>query len=63
MVDVAAPGTYTVTFVNDGATLHDVTFADGTTISAEGHQSATGGHDPGRGDDFICSVLAMPTPG
>ena len=27
-------GTYTVTFVNDGGVLHDVTFADGTKIVA-----------------------------
>ena len=37
MVHVAEAGTYTVTFVNDGGTFHDVTFADGTVIGAEGH--------------------------
>ena len=37
----SAPGTYTVTFVNDGGTYHDLTFADGTVIGAEGHESAT----------------------
>ena len=35
MVHVAEPGTYAVTFVNDGGTFHDVTFADGTVIGAE----------------------------
>ena len=57
MVDVAAPGTYTVTFINDGGALHDVTFADGTTISAEGHETATGEVTiPADGITFICSV-------
>ncbi|HJR88809.1 MAG TPA: multicopper oxidase domain-containing protein, partial [Aeromicrobium sp.] len=57
MVDVAEPGTYTVTFVNDGGVLHDVTFADGTKISAEGHATATGEVTiPAEGMSFICSV-------
>ena len=57
MVHVSAPGAYTVRFVNDVGTLHDVTFADGTTISAEGHQSATGEVIiPAKGTTFICSV-------
>src|SRR5687767_8506205 len=42
MVHVDGPGTYTVNFVNDGGTLHDVTFADGTKITADGHATATG---------------------
>jgi len=29
MVHVQAPGTYAVSFVNDGGTFHDVTFDDG----------------------------------
>ncbi len=57
MVHVAEPGRYTVTFVNDGGTFHDVTFADGTVIGADGRQSASGevaiGPD---GMSFICSV-------
>ena len=57
MVDVAEPGLYTVNFVNDGGVLHDVTFADGTTISAEGHSTATGEVTvPASGMTFICSV-------
>ena len=57
MVDVAEPGTYTVTFVNDGGVLHDVTFADGTTIPAEGHSTAIGEVSiPAEGLTFICSV-------
>lgn len=57
MAHVDGPGTYTVNFVNDGGTLHDVTFADGTTISAEGHATATGEITvPAEGMTFICSV-------
>ena len=57
MVDVVEAGTYSVTFVNDGGILHDVTFADGTTISAEGHETATGEVTiPEGGITFICSV-------
>jgi len=57
MVHVPGPGTYEVTFVNDGGIFHDVTFADGTVIGAEGHQSATGEVTIGPdGMTFICSV-------
>jgi uncharacterized cupredoxin-like copper-binding protein len=57
MVDVDEPGTYAVTFINDGGTLHDVTFADGTTISAEAHATARGEVTiPAEGITFICSV-------
>ncbi len=56
-VTVDVPGTYAVTFVNDGGTFHDVTFADGTVIGAEGHQTATGEVTIGPdGMTFICSV-------
>jgi len=57
MVHVDGPGTYTVRFINDGGTLHDVTFADGTTIQAEGHATATGEVEvPAGGIGFLCSV-------
>jgi FtsP/CotA-like multicopper oxidase with cupredoxin domain len=57
MVHVAAPGSYRVTFVNDGGTFHDITFADGTVIGADGHESATGEVTIGpEGMTFICSV-------
>jgi FtsP/CotA-like multicopper oxidase with cupredoxin domain len=57
MVHIPAPGTYTVTFVNDGGTFHDVTFADGTVIGADGHETATGEVTiPAEGMGFICSV-------
>jgi FtsP/CotA-like multicopper oxidase with cupredoxin domain/plastocyanin len=57
MVHVATPGLYAVTFVNGGGTLHDLTFADGTKIAAEGHTTATGEvRIPAAGQTFICSV-------
>jgi FtsP/CotA-like multicopper oxidase with cupredoxin domain len=57
MPHVEAAGTYRVHFVNDGGTTHDVTFADGTTISADGHTDATGMVTiPSEGMAFICSV-------
>src|SRR5688500_569799 len=57
MVHVDGPGTYTVTFVNDGGVPHDVTFADGTTIAAEGGETATGELTvPVDGIGFICSI-------
>jgi plastocyanin len=57
MVHVEAPGAYAVSFVNDGGTLHDVTFADGTRIEAEAHATATGEVTiPAAGLTFICSV-------
>jgi manganese oxidase len=56
-VTVDAPGTYAVTLVNDGGTFHDVTFADGTVIGAEGHETASGEVTIGPdGMTFICSV-------
>lgn len=57
MVHVPEPGTYTVTFVNDGGIFHDVTFDDGTVIAADGHETATGEITiPEGGLGFICSV-------
>jgi FtsP/CotA-like multicopper oxidase with cupredoxin domain len=57
MVHLDRPGTYEVTFVNDGGTFHDVTFADGTVIGAEGHATATGTVTiPAEGMSFLCSV-------
>jgi FtsP/CotA-like multicopper oxidase with cupredoxin domain len=56
MVHLPEAGTYTVTFVNDGGTFHDVTFADGTVIGAEGHETASGEVTiPAEGMSFICS--------
>jgi manganese oxidase len=57
MVHVDGPGTYTVNFVNDGGVFHDVTFADGTVIGADGHDTGTGEVTIGPdGMSFICSV-------
>ena len=57
MPTVAAAGTYPVEFKNTGSTLHDVTFADGTKISAEGGTSATGTVTvPAAGLAFMCSI-------
>jgi nitrite reductase (NO-forming) len=56
-VTVAAAGEYTVRFVNTGGILHDLTFADGTVIQAEGGTQATGTVTiPAGGLSFICSV-------
>ena len=57
MPHVATPGTYRVRLENDGGVPHDVTFADGTRISAEAHSEATGEVViPVEGMTFICSV-------
>jgi nitrite reductase (NO-forming) len=56
-VTVPAAGPATVTFVNDGATTHDITFADGTKLVAEAGQTATGEVDiPDSGLTFLCSI-------
>ena len=57
MPTVPAAGTYEVEFKNTGSTLHDVTFADGTKLSAEGGKSATGTVTvPAAGLAFLCSI-------
>jgi nitrite reductase (NO-forming) len=56
-VTVPAAGTYEVAFSNTGAMLHDVTFADGTTLSAAAGETATGTVTlPEDGFTFICSI-------
>jgi uncharacterized cupredoxin-like copper-binding protein len=56
-VTVAQPGIYTVEFTNHGSLTHDVTFADGTKISADSQQTASGSVTiPAGGLTFICSV-------
>lgn len=56
-VEVEEPGRYSVTFVNDGAILHDITFADGTVLEAEAGQTATGEIVvPAAGLGYICSI-------
>jgi len=57
-VEVAQPGRYAVTFVNDGAIFHDLTFADGTMIDAEAGASATAEVVvPAEGLTFLCTVV------
>ena len=57
MAMVATAGTYDVEFKNSGATLHDITFADGTKITAEGGKTATGSVTiPAGGLAFLCSI-------
>jgi nitrite reductase (NO-forming) len=54
---VDAAGTYEVTFTNSGAILHDLAFADGTKLEADGGGSATGTVTvPESGLPFICSI-------
>ena len=56
-IEVEEPGRYTVTFVNDGAILHDITFADGTVIEAEAGATGTGEVAvPSAGLGYICSI-------
>jgi manganese oxidase len=55
---VEQPGRYEVVLVNDGVIPHDITFADGTVVYAEGGQTATGEVDiPQGGIEFICSIV------
>lgn len=56
-LNIEKPGRYTITLVNDGAILHDITFANGTKISADAGKTASGEVDiPAGGLSFICSV-------
>ena len=54
---VQQPGVYDVSFHNTGAMTHDVSFADGTTISADAGATATGTVTvPAAGITFICAI-------
>jgi len=56
-VAVAAAGTYPVTFHNTGTALHDMTFADGTKLSANPGATVTGTVTvPAGGLKFLCSI-------
>jgi nitrite reductase (NO-forming) len=56
-VEVEQPGRYAVTFVNDGAVLHDLTFADGTVIEADAGRTETGEVViPAEGLGYVCSI-------
>ncbi len=56
-ISVPAAGSYEVKFVNTGSIMHDVTFADGTKVTADAGKTATGTVViPAGGLGFICSV-------
>ncbi len=56
-LSVPAPGAYAITLHNTGTVAHDLTFADGTKITAQAGTSATGTVNvPAGGISFICSV-------
>ena len=56
-LSVDAPGTYAVSLKNTGTIVHNITFADGTAISAEAGQTATGTVAvPAEGLSFLCSI-------
>ncbi len=56
-VAVASPGSYPVSFHNTGSTLHDVTFADGTKLTADPGATVSGTVSvPAAGLGFLCSI-------
>jgi len=56
-LSVPAAGTYPVSFVNTGTVPHDITFANGTKLTAEAGQTAKGQVTvPAAGITFLCSV-------
>ena len=57
MVTVAEAGAYQVTFTNSGAIAHNLTFSDGTALSADPGQTMTAVVDvPESGLTFECTV-------
>ncbi|MBK9941257.1 MAG: multicopper oxidase domain-containing protein [Kouleothrix sp.] len=56
-LNVDKPGTYTIKFTNDGAIPHDITFPNGTRLTANAKETKTAAIDvPASGLSFICSV-------
>ena len=56
-LDVATPGKYEIKLTNTGSIIHDLTFPDGTTISANAGTSASAVVDvPAGGLSFLCSI-------
>lgn len=54
---VDQPGPYLVRFINEGAIIHDVTFEDGTLLSAEAGETVEAVVDiPAGGTTFLCSI-------
>jgi nitrite reductase (NO-forming) len=63
-VAVVAAGIYPVTFHNTGSTLHDLTFADGTKLSADAGATVKGTVNvPTAGLGFLCSIPGHATAG
>ena len=57
LVSVPAAGTYAVTFRNTGTIQHNLTFADGTVLTADAGQSATAQVTiPAGGLPFVCTI-------
>jgi nitrite reductase (NO-forming) len=55
--EIAAPGRYTIVFENKGSVLHDITFTDGTKISAKpGETQQSDVMIDEAGVKFICSL-------
>ncbi len=56
-LSVPQPGKYTIKLVNDGAIPHDITFDDGTQVSANGGETkSVDVMIPAAGAPFICSI-------
>jgi nitrite reductase (NO-forming) len=56
-LSVAKAGAYPVSFHNTGSTTHDVTFADGTKLTADAGATVTGSVTvPAQGITFLCSI-------
>jgi nitrite reductase (NO-forming) len=56
-LEVAQVGFYTVTLINDGAIVHDITFPDGTKIEAQAGQKASAQITiPAAGLEYICGI-------
>lgn len=54
---VAEPGSYAGVLVNDGSIVHDITFADGTTVVADpGASTEFEFTIPDTGTTFLCSI-------
>ena len=56
-ISVPAAATYDIAFHNTGATLHDLTFPDGTKLSADAGATVSGKVTvPAAGITFLCSI-------
>jgi nitrite reductase (NO-forming) len=56
-ISVERPGRYTVKLINDGVMQHDITFPNGTKLTANANETKTADVDvPAAGLSFICSI-------